>query len=494
MIFVLNGHDFKYELEKLCRLFLPFEKFTFTKLCDDINNNKNYVYTELNETAGEYSLLVQLKLDGKFEERAKQLSCQADEAEKLCELNLALMLFDCFYAVTGYKTPWGILTGIRPAKLLGKLIELYGDSGAINYFTETLLVSPKKTDLCLECWEGEERIISKSRHNSFSLYISIPFCPSRCNYCSFVSHSVEQAKKLIPAYIECLCEEIKLTGEIAHSLGLKLATVYIGGGTPTTLSADELTLIMDTVKNNFDLSEVSEYTVEAGRPDTVTVEKLQAIKAGGATRISINPQTMNDEVLAKIGRRHTVKQMLDAFKTAREVGFNNINTDIIAGLSGDTLESFKKSVDQIIELSPENVTVHTLSMKRASNLAKCSSTFDYEEGIIAEQMVDYAYDRLSKAGIKPYYMYRQSKTVGNLENVGYSKAGFEGEYNIYIMDETHSILACGASAVTKLRQPGGNYIDRIFNYKYPYEYINNFDEIKNRKQRIMSFYKEIGFI
>ncbi len=487
MIFITHNHSFKYELEKLCRLFLPFEKFEFYDNETDILNAENYVFTGIDGL----NLSVKLHLDGKYEQRTEKIQA-CENFEKTAELKLALMLFDCFYKITGYKTPWGILTGVRPAKLIGKLISDFGEEYAQKYFTETLLVSNEKTELCKICSKVEEQIIKKSTNQSFSLYISVPFCPSRCNYCSFVSHSVEQSKKLIPLYVEKLCEEIKETGKIANRIGLKLMTVYIGGGTPTTLSAEQLTLIMQTVRNHFDLSNLIEYTVEAGRPDTVTVEKLLAIKSGGATRISINPQTMNDDVLLKIGRRHTVEQTITAYNLARKLGFSNINTDLIAGLSGDSLESFKNSVDEIIKLNPENVTVHTLSMKRASNLAKLGHDFDFDVGKTAEQMVDYARNRLCEKGITPYYMYRQSKTVGNLENVGYSKAGYEGLYNIYIMDETHSILACGASAVTKLREPDGNFIDRVFNYKYPYEYINNFDEILNRKSKILSFYKEYG--
>ena len=264
----------------------------------------------------------------------------------------------------------------------------------------------------------------------------------------------------------------------------------MGGGTPTTLSTEQLTLIMDTVSSNFNLSNLLEYTVEAGRPDTVTREKLLAIKRGAATRISINPQTMNDAVLEKIGRRHTSAQMREAFMLAREVGFDNINTDLIAGLSGDTLESFKNSVDEIISLNPENVTVHSLSMKRASNLNKSNYHFVAKEGEEADKMVDYALSQLTNAEIFPYYMYRQSKTVGNLENVGYAKKGFEGLYNVYIMDETHSIIGCGASAVTKLREPGGNNIERIFNFKYPYEYIDNFPLMLERKKGILEFYNK----
>ncbi len=275
---------------------------------------------------------------------------------------------------------------------------------------------------------------------------------------------------------------------------LKLMTVYIGGGTPTTLTAEQLGLVMQTIAYNFDLSNILEYTVEAGRPDTITKEKLLAIKNGGATRISINPQTMNDKVLNIIGRKHTALQAVESFNLARECGFNNINMDLIAGLLGDDFESFCSTVDKVISLNPESVTVHSLSMKRASNLTTSGNLPEIEMGKIASNMVDYAYNTLSEKGIFPYYMYRQSKTVGNLENVGYAKAGFECLYNVYIMDETHTILACGASAVTKMRQPGGDFIDRIFNFKYPYEYINRFDELMERKNGIDEFYNQYKII
>ncbi len=491
MYFYLNDERYKYELEKLTRIFLPFEKFQFVQNKDAFSNNDEFVFIETTENNNKLQLFTRVKFERYDVAKTKSLDV-TNLSFTETERELALLLFDCFVEITGYTPPWGILTGVRPAKLIGRLISSYGEEDALNYFKNKLLVNAKKTDLCLECSKSEQKIVSKSTHDSFSLYISIPFCPSRCNYCSFVSHSVEQAKKLIPTYVELLCQEIAEAAKIANELNLKLKTVYMGGGTPTTLSAEQLTQVLNTVNNSFDMSLVEEFTVEAGRPDTVTEDKLLSIKNGGATRISINPQTMNDEVLKKIGRRHTVSDMINAFNLARKCGFDNINTDLIAGLDGDTFESFKASVDELIKLSPENVTVHSLSMKRASNLNKCDVVFDAKQGTEAEKMVDYAYYALSTNGIKPYYMYRQSKTVGNLENVGYSKLGYEGLYNVYIMDETHTILACGASAVTKLRQPGGNMIERIFNYKYPYEYINDFATILNRKQGIYEFYSKYG--
>lgn len=478
------NHDFNYETEKLCRIFLPFEKINILKTPE---KSEIYAVTELNGNCAS----AEVHFGEKYSKHTTKAMCIDDENfEKTAERAIASSLYKCFINLTGYVPQWGILTGVRPAKLYSSLVRKYGENGAKKYFSEQLFVSDKKAELCTITAKTERKIIEKSTPDSFSLYISIPFCPSRCAYCSFVSHSVEKAKKLIPLYIEKLKEEIALTADIAKSIGLKLKTVYIGGGTPTTLSAEQLTDLTNTIRSEFDLSGISEYTVEAGRPDTLTEDKLKAILNCGATRISINPQTMNDSVLNAVGRRHTAEDTVNAFNLARKIGFNNINMDLIAGLPSDTLESFKSSVDEIIKLNPENVTVHSLSLKRASTFNINGEFPEIEQGIIASDMVDYAKLALTNVGINPYYMYRQSKTVGNLENVGYAKSGYEGYYNVYIMDETHTILACGAAGVTKLRSPDKGYIERIFNYKYPYEYINDFETVKKRKQGIISFYKK----
>ncbi len=476
----LINNDFRYELEKLIRIFLPFEKIEFS---DNRVVGDNVVIAEIGEKA-----VATLSFDGKTYSCCREIEDINGDYDKDSELFLALALFECLKECFNYSPQWGILTGVRPAKLFSRLIKSKGFGFAENYFKNYLMVSDKKISLCKEAIKGENEITSLSKADSFSLYISIPFCPSRCNYCSFVSHSVEQAKAYIPQYVELLCKELELTAQKAKSNNLKLMTVYIGGGTPTTLSAAQLIRVMNTVRENFDLSGILEYTVEAGRPDTITKEKLIAIKNGGATRISINPQTMNDDVLLNIGRRHTAQQAIDSFKLARECGFDNINMDLIAGLSGDNYESFKNTVKVVTALNPESVTVHSLSMKRASNLTVSGEFAEITMGKTASNMVDFAYNYLGENKILPYYMYRQSKTVGNLENVGYAKKGFECLYNVYIMDETHTILACGASAVTKLREPNGDKIERIFNFKYPYEYINRFDELIERKNGIDLFY------
>lgn len=479
------GHNFDYEMEKLIRLFLPFEKI---EVLHTTEQNPRCAVCSVEQNGDVITVTAQLNLNGSKAEFSAVVDTEIQDIKKETQHELARQLFYCFEKITGYRSEWGILTGVRPAKLFLRYCDKYGIDYAENFFKNKFLVSDKKLELCKKTVLGETKIISLSKENSFSLYISVPFCPSRCSYCSFVSHSIEKAQDIIPDYVDYLCREIEITSQIAKSLNLRLETVYMGGGTPTTLNAEQLNRVLSTVNNRFDMSNVREFTVEAGRPDTIDAEKLTAIKNNGVTRISINPQTMNDAVLENIGRRHTAADTVEAFKLAREIGFDNINMDLIAGLPTDTVESFKETLNKILELDPESVTVHSLSMKRASFLNTSGMYSEIEEGVNATEMVEYSRKVLTDNGILPYYMYRQSKTVGNLENVGYAKTGFEGLYNVYIMDETHTILACGASAVTKLKDKTQKNIKRIFNYKYPYEYISGFDQLMSRKQEIGEFY------
>ncbi len=486
MILTVLNHDFRYELEKLCRIFLPFEKI---EIITELREDEITAVTACEKGEKSTRVWASLFLEGRKLQFEQTVANDLSDYRDVCERELAICLYKCFTEITGYTPPWGILTGVRPAKLYSRLCRLYGENAADRYFSENLLVCDEKISLCKQTHKSEDKIISLSAFDSFSLYISIPFCPSRCSYCSFVSHSVEHAKKLIPQYVQLLCEELKITAKYAKENSLRLETVYMGGGTPTTLSAQELDLVLSTVREHFDMSSLREFTVEAGRPDTITREKLLVLKQNGVDRISINPQTMNDGVLSAIGRRHTAAQTVEAFRLARECGFDNINMDLIAGLPTDTEESFCDTLDKILALAPESVTVHSLSMKRAATLSTDKAILPADIGNTAQSMVRTARERLGGAEIVPYYMYRQSKTVGNLENVGYAKHGAECLYNVYIMDETHTILACGASAVTKLKEPNGDYIERIFNYKYPYEYITRFGELMERKARVSSFYE-----
>lgn len=473
----VKNHNFHFELENLTRLFFPNEKITVIR--DFLEPQPPCIYTEVSD---KITISVNIGSFNKSETAVKKLTDDDNE------LVSAQLLYKLLCDFTGLTQPWGILTGVRPVKLLRKLAEESNEEQAVKKFENDFFVSNEKTALSRETEHNERKILELSRPESFSLYVGIPFCPSRCSYCSFVMASIERAEKLIEPYTKLLCEEIKRTAEIANKLGLRLETVYFGGGTPTTLSAEQLDTVLRTVNKSFDMSTCREFTVEAGRPDTIDIAKLFALKENKVDRISINPQTTNDEVLKTIGRKHTAQQFFDAFELARKCGFDNINTDLIAGLPTDTPESFKNSLDSIVKLNAECITVHTLCMKRASRLTTEGVTLDLQQARDAREMLAYTQNILGQNGYIPYYMYRQSRMVGNLENVGWSKRGFESLYNVYVMDETHTILACGSGGVTKLKRNNPDYLERIFNFKYPYEYIDRFDELIQRKSGIMQFY------
>lgn len=473
----VKNHNFHFELENLTRLFFPNEKITVIR--DFSEPQPPYIYTEVSD---KITISVNIGSFNKSETAVKKLTDDDNE------LVSAQLLYKLLCDFTGLTQPWGILTGVRPVKLLRKLAEESNEEQAVKKFLNDFFVSNEKIALSRETEHNERKILELSRPESFSLYVGIPFCPSRCSYCSFVMASIERAEKLIEPYTKLLCEEIKRTAEIANKLGLRLETVYFGGGTPTTLSAEQLDTVLRTVNKCFDMSTCREFTVEAGRPDTIDSAKLFALKENKVDRISINPQTTNDEVLKTIGRKHTAQQFFDAFELARKCGFDNINTDLIAGLPTDTPESFKNSLDSIVRLNAECITVHTLCMKRASRLTTEGVTLDLQQARDAREMLAYTQNILGQNEYIPYYMYRQSRMVGNLENVGWSKRGFESLYNVYVMDETHTILACGSGGVTKLKRNNPDYLERIFNFKYPYEYIDRFDELIQRKSEIMQFY------
>lgn len=472
MIIKNINHDYGYHTEKIATMFFPLEK-----LHKD-GEDSVVIETELKENSLYCKVTAYTRTINK-----STVFAEGDDVRQ----KLSILLYDTLSELMGFELSWGILYGVRPARLMHATVEALGIEKAREKFLLDK-VSENKLDLALAVMNKENEIIPLSQKNSFSLYVSIPFCPSRCSYCSFVSHSIEQAKDLIEPYVELLCKELVKTGKVAKELGLRLESVYFGGGTPTTLSAIQLEKVLQAVKENFDLTTCREFTVEAGRPDTITREKLEVLYNHNVSRISINPQTFNDDVLKQIGRRHTVKQTIDGFKLAREIGFKNINMDFIAGLNGDTLDSFKNSIDMAIELNPESITVHNLSLKSGAYLCTENEFFDTSKRDMAVRMVDYSYNELIKSRYTPYYMYRQSKSLGNLENVGYSKKGYECLYNVFMMDETHTVLAVGAGAVTKLVDPNTAHIERIYNYKYPYEYHNGFDEMLNRKQGIIDFY------
>lgn len=488
------GNSFKYEIEAVMKLFLPIERFNFVFLRDDAefmsaNGDVCIISREKKDGASEYFLRVRVDLDGESEDGI--LTKKGDFSDKEDEADLCRMLYGIMRRLTGITPAWGCLTGIRPVKKVNRLIDEGRKKDEIfDILKKEYFVSEEKLELAYLTALAQSEPLKALDKRSYSLYVSIPFCPSRCSYCSFVSHSIESAgaKKLLPEYVKKLCEELAQTAETARELDLRLDTIYIGGGTPTALSAEQLEAVMTAVKKNFDISKIREYTVEAGRSDTITEKKLEIIRDFGATRISVNPQTMNDSVLKIIGRRHSAEDAVNAFKAARRLGFGNINMDTIAGLPTDTPESFGRTLETLCGLAPESITVHTLTVKRSSKL------FSEEERNIDSrigEMVSLGQKKLLDTGYIPYYLYRQKNTAANLENVGFAKAGFECLYNIYIMEEAQTILAAGAGGSTKLVNTETGKIQRLFNYKFPYEYISRYDRMIAKKEGIAGFFKNI---
>ena len=472
---ILIGNNFKYETEATLKLFFSTSRFNFY---DDISfaEGDNYVIASVIPDNG-LTLIAEICLDG---EKTKSVNVLPPDTEKnIVEHELCRLIFHILREKTGINPPWGLMTGIRPVKKITELMEKdMSETNIRKYLSEYFEISDKKLDIAYLTAKNQYPILKKINKNAVSLYISIPFCPTRCSYCSFVSHSMNTAIKLIPEYVEKLCLELEFLGNLIRENNTEIDTIYFGGGTPTSLSAKDIETLMKAVAENFDLSKVREYSFEAGRPDTITEEKLRVIKEMGAQRISVNTQTLNDDVLKTIGRNHGSEDFFNAFELARKIGFENINTDLIAGLPSETYESFCKSLDTVIGCAPENITVHTLTLKRSATL--------FEKGSKSErvsQMVDYSTERLIENNYLPYYLYRQKNTLDNLENIGYSKKGYENYYNIFIMDETQTIIGAGCAASTKLVYPDGK-ISRIHNYKFPYEYIKNFDNLMKKKEEI----------
>ncbi len=482
MTILLNNNSFKYETEATVKLFFPAERFNF--LYEGSQADGDLIMTRLRKGRKYTYFYVYVRIGSKSLRRSSKL-----ENDKIsdsdCEFAICRLLFDLLCLITGKKSEWGLITGIRPVKKVNTLIEKgYSKEQIYEAFSQKYLISKKKMDIAYHTAITQLPLMPEFDKKRISIYVSIPFCPTRCTYCSFVSHSMDSAKKLMPEYISHLCRELEIVGEIVDRYGLTIDTVYYGGGTPTSISSDDLYRIMKKTSECFDLSSIREYNVEAGRADTITEEKLAVIKEMKASRISINPQTLNDSVLREIGRNHTASQVIDAFKTARKLGFDNINMDLIAGLPTETFESFRQTMKEIMELDPEGVTIHTLTLKRSAGLYA-----DGKENIKnpAAEMVDYGNKVLLEHGYAPYYLYRQKNTIDNLENTGYSKPGKESLYNIYIMDETQTILGTGCAASTKLVD-SNNSITRVMNYKFPYEYINRFDELMKKKDQIRDFF------
>ena len=476
----ITGLPSGYEVEHLARLFYPMAPLTLTPPED----TEDCVWAEKTPDG----LWAMVRQGGKSARRTAPLPAPVEAGGETPEFALASLTYDLLRQWTGIRPPWGKMTGVRPVRLIhDKRAAGWSEADIDRFFLQRFDCSEQKYQMARAIADLQEPILRVgSAPKTYSLYIGIPFCPSRCSYCSFVSCNLDRDRKLVQPYVDCLCKEVEEIRKQADKAGLSLCSIYIGGGTPTSLSADQLRQLLGTVRENFDLAKVVEYTVEAGRPDCTDAEKLAVIKEYGATRISINPQTFSDEVLAGIGRKHSAQDILDCYAQARKAGHEDINMDLIAGLPGDTVESFEHSLRQAIALDPENITVHTLTLKRASDLVVEHRAAAYDDVSAMLRRCDTLYD----AGYRPYYMYRQKGTLQNLENIGWAKPGRDCLYNIYIMEEIHSILSAGAGGSTKLVIPGRRRgkIERVFNFKYPTEYIDRFDEVLARKQTVEDFY------
>lgn len=393
------------------------------------------------------------------------------------------MMYDMLSALTGRELPWGTLTGVRPTKIVYGLLEENKDKQEIiDYLKKEYYVSTRKGKLAIKVAENEKRLLEKIDYNNgYSLYAGIPFCPTTCLYCSFTSYPLAVWRDRVDTYVDAMLKEMTFTARLMKDKTLD--TFYMGGGTPTTLEAGQLDRVLGFFESTFDTSKLKEYTIEAGRPDSITKDKLMVMKHHGVNRISINPQTMNDDTLKLIGRHHSAAQVKDAFRLARDCGFDNINMDLIIGLPGETEEHIKRTMDEVAALAPDSLTVHSLAIKRAANLNIFWEKYKAYSMINTDDIINMTADCAAAMGMEPYYLYRQKNMAGNFENVGYSKPGREGIYNILIMEEKQTIMAVGAGASTKVVFPEENRIERVENVKDVRTYIENVDEMIDRKRR-----------
>ena len=487
----LHGHDFEFATQQIYMCMFPNSHAEFVS---EIPADEEYIISSLHKTELSVISKTEIYRENKcvsFTESEVSVSLDFDEEDnkRACRRAIKTSFFKAACQLFEKVPVWGALTGIRPSKVAASYIADGLDAKeAEKRMCEDYFVSPGRAALAVRCASHAKKISDSVSRRDFSLYVAIPFCASRCRYCSFVSHSIEKAKNLIEPYLAMLEEELKLLSASVKQNNLTLRSVYIGGGTPTSLENRHLEFVMGKIRECFDLSDVLEYTVEAGRPDTLNEEKIKTVERLGGTRISVNPQTMNDEILRDMDRRHTAEDVVRIVRCVRENTDLDINMDLIAGLPGDNFESFKNSIDRVIALDPENITVHTLAIKKGSELH--NERYKLPAGDETEQMVDYAMQTVCNSGYLPYYLYRQKYMSGNLENVGYAKEGHESLYNNYIMDELHTILSAGAGGVTKLIDTENGRIARIFNPKYPYEYNNAKEKIEATQGEINKFFEE----
>ncbi|CEJ74941.1 coproporphyrinogen III oxidase [[Clostridium] sordellii] len=486
----LKGHDYKYEVAELLKLFTT--QFRFIKdneeydkrIINSVNIDSNEVNSLTNYYEGENLVISK-------QESFDITKLNNEEIKKKTKTVIKRSMFKVLDKVFETYVPWGVLTGIRPVKIVHSLLDKGISEPEIREILKNnYLIKDEKIDLALDIAKRERVFIYPIDKNKISLYVSIPFCPTRCVYCSFPANPMKQFGHLRDDYIKALIKEIKGLAKLLKDTNKEIETLYIGGGTPTALEADQLDTLINALFKELDLTNIKEFTVEAGRPDTITKEKLEVMKKHNVTRISINPQTMNDETLIKIGRDHNVNDIVDCFKLARSLGFDNINMDIILGLVDENLDMVRNTLEKIKELNPESLTVHTLAIKRASTLKENLDKYEltrYEEMI---KMIELSMEYAKDMGLNPYYMYRQKHMLGNLENIGYSKEGFECIYNIQIMEEKQSNLAVGAGAISKYVYVDEDRIERTDNVKNVELYIERIEEMIERK--VKEVYKNVN--
>lgn len=465
----------RYYVQMLCMIYFPGIKFSESEDAED-DGLRLYVHaTKEEETVKvDCTLLFGDKQGNAVRECKIEKGRTEDKATKLA-IGAAMMALG--EELLSYRPSWGMLIGVRPSKVaMERLLEGNSKTKVRKILTTEYFVTPKKAALATDVALAERAIIGTPDKKDCSIYISIPFCPTRCAYCSFVSYTSKKLLSLIPEYVIRLCRDIESTFETVRRNGLNVKTIYIGGGTPTILTAPQLRMLLSKISECTDVTRLEEYTLEAGRPDTIDAEKLAIASEFGVTRMSVNPQSLCDKVLSGVGRNHTSDEFFRAYDIARNSGIKYINTDLIAGLPGDNFKTFSSTYEKILELAPDNITVHTFCVKKSAELITKGPDVFSRSGGDAVKCVDFSQLRAMREGYKPYYMYRQKNTVGNLENVGFAKPGAEGLYNIYMMEEVHTILAAGAGAVTKLVDykaagEGKTTLKRLFNHKYPFEYL-----------------------
>ena len=486
MKLLLRGHSDRYALEQLQMSLFPEEPLEFTE--QPFPPGEDGAVSTLSTGKVYLTATTKITLGGKAATASRRLR-RDKETVRLRRRTLQQSYYLAALQLLPETPPWGALAGVRPTKLTTRhLLEGGTPKTAERLMRDVYYISEERRKLCLECSLATVEAARRLEKTDLSLYIGIPFCPTRCAYCSFVSKSIEREGDLLEPFLEALLREIAYTGDLLRRSPYRVRALYIGGGTPTTLSAGQLRLLMEAISAHFDLDRLIEYTVEGGRPDTLTAEKLRVIRSLGCGRISINPQTMSDAVLRAVGRRHTAEDTRAAYAMAREAGFPGINMDLIAGLPGDSAASFSDSLGQVLALRPENITVHTLALKRGAFLSRQGLPSQEE----VRAMLEEAGPRLRAAGYAPYYLYRQKYMSGSFENVGWCLPGFAGFYNICMMEELHTILSLGGGGMNKVNLPGGKLL-RFHNPKYPREYIAQLDEVLREKDEIFRLLGEEEF-